>query len=69
MKIDIEGHEGPVLAAFFDAIPRADWPRAVVIEAGRGDLTLPGVALCLARGYRVEGTTRMNALLALPAAG
>jgi FkbM family methyltransferase len=66
LKIDIEGHERPALAALFDAAPRADWPRAIVIEAGRGDLTLPGVALCLARGYVVAGTTRMNALLTLP---
>ncbi len=66
LKIDIEGHERPALAALFDATPPETWPRALVIEAGRGDLSLPGVALCLERGYRVAGTTRMNALLLAP---
>lgn len=66
MKIDIEGREEPALRAFFDTAPRALWPRAIVIEAHRGDLSAPGAALCLDRGYRVAGTTRMNALLEAP---
>lgn len=63
LKIDIEGQEGPVLDAFFAAAPRPLWPQAIVIEAGRGDLDLPGLRLCLDHGYRVGATTRMNALL------
>lgn len=66
LKIDIEGHERPALAALFDAVDQAWWPAAMVVEAGRGDLTLPGVALCLERGYRAVGATRMNALLLAP---
>jgi len=63
LKIDIEGQEGPVLDAFFKVAPPALWPAAIVIEAGRGDLDLPGPRVCLAHGYEVEATTRMNALL------
>jgi FkbM family methyltransferase len=63
LKIDIEGQEGPVLDAFFAAAPAALHPRAVIVEAGRGDLALPGPASCLAHGYEVRATTRMNALL------
>ncbi len=63
LKIDIEGYEAPVLEAFFRDAPPALWPAAIVIEAYRGDLALPGVACCLGQGYRVVRTTRMNALL------
>ena len=63
LKIDIEGQEGPVLAAFFATAPRRWWPRAIIVEAGRGDLDLPGARVCLDEGYEVEATTRMNALL------
>ena len=65
LKIDIEGQEGPVLAAFFAAAPRHLRPAAIVIEAGRGDLDLPGPRIGLENGYEVEATTRMNALLVL----
>lgn len=63
MKIDIEGHEAPALSAFFDAVPRAGWPRAMVIEAREGAGT--GLSLCLGRGYAMAGRTRLNALLRL----
>lgn len=64
MKIDIEGHETAALTPFFDAAPRAAWPRAVIIEsrdAGPSD----GLSLCLARGYRLSDRSRMNAMLSL----
>jgi FkbM family methyltransferase len=63
LKIDIEGQEGPVLDAFFASVPRQRWPAAIVIEAARGDVSLPGPAMCRRHGYEVEATTRMNALL------
>jgi FkbM family methyltransferase len=63
LKIDIEGQEGPVLEAFFAAAPRTLWPAAIVIEAGHGDLALPGPAACRHHGYEARATTRMNALL------
>jgi FkbM family methyltransferase len=62
LKIDIEGQEAPVLAAFFQAAPPPLRPEAIVIEAGRGDVDLPGPKLCRRHGYAVEATTRMNAL-------
>jgi FkbM family methyltransferase len=69
LKIDIEGYEAPVLEAFFRDADPAVWPAVIVIEARRGDLTLPGVATCLGHGYRPATTTRMNALLVLARAG
>lgn len=68
LKIDIEGMEEPVLAAYFrDAPPRLR-PALVVIEARRGETT-PALALLGRVGYVLAGRTRMNAILAAPAAG
>ncbi len=64
LKIDIEGHETPVLRAFFAAAPRALWPRVVVAEiVGDGEGTLR--RLLLDRGYRVVRETKMNGILRL----
>ncbi|MGF1554417.1 MAG: FkbM family methyltransferase [Paracoccaceae bacterium] len=65
LKIDIEGAEHPVLAAFFRAAPRALWPTLVLIEAPRGGET-PALALLRERGYRVRERTRLNAVLTAP---
>ena len=65
LKIDIEGGEEPVLAAFFRDAPRALWPGLVVIEAPRGAET-PALALLATRGYVMAGRTRLNAILRAP---
>ncbi len=67
MKIDVEGAEYPALDAFFRTADRSLWPRAIIIEAGKGDLDQPPIRLCLAKGYRLAGRGRLNAILALGA--
>ena len=64
MKIDIEGHEVPVLEAFYRAAPRLLWPRLVIGEiVGDGGGALK--ALLTGLGYRVEQATKMNGILVL----
>ncbi|MGF1503037.1 MAG: FkbM family methyltransferase [Paracoccaceae bacterium] len=65
LKIDIEGHEAPVLEAFFGAAPRTLWPGLVIIEAPR-DTETPALALLAASGYQMRHRTKMNAILAAP---
>ncbi|MEM9736095.1 MAG: FkbM family methyltransferase [Pseudomonadota bacterium] len=64
LKIDIEGAEEPVLAAFFKSAPPALWPRMVLIEAHRGAETR-ALALLRSEGYIVAQRTRLNAILHL----
>lgn len=65
MKIDIEGHEVPVLEAFFRDAPHDLWPRLVIGEiVGEGGGALH--ALLTRHGYRVESATKMNGILRLP---
>ncbi|MEL6335975.1 MAG: FkbM family methyltransferase, partial [Pseudomonadota bacterium] len=66
LKIDIEGAEEPVLAAFFGAADRALWPALVIIEAPRGAET-PALALLRETGYAVHARTKLNAVLTAPA--
>lgn len=64
LKIDIEGGESAVLAAFFAASRRAAYPRAIILEtisATGGD----ALNACLAAGYRPRLQTRMNSVLVL----
>lgn len=64
MKIDIEGFEVPVLAAFFESAPLTLWPERIVAEIfGPGGQPL--LELLGAHGYRLEGRTKMNGMLAL----
>ena len=64
LKIDIEGHETPVLKALFRDAPRSLWPRLIVAEiVGDGEGTLR--RLLLDHGYRVEKETKMNGILRL----
>lgn len=64
LKIDIEGAEAPVLAAFFGEASRTLWPRLILIEARRGEET-EALDLLSQHGYRVVERTRMNAIMAL----
>lgn len=64
LKLDIEGHELPVLETFFDQAPRALWPAHILLEVQKTGAT-PAFGLCLARGYQVAETMRLNVLLRL----
>lgn len=68
LKMDIEGYEHPVLAAFYAEAPRARWPRLVQIEQHRKEPDNDAVCLVRDRGYREVLRTRMNVILELPAA-
>jgi FkbM family methyltransferase len=65
LKIDIEGHEIPVLTAFFATAPRSLWPRLIlgeIVGADGGALR----QLLLDRGYVLAGSTKMNGIFRLP---
>lgn len=65
LKIDIEGHEVPVLSAFFATAPRSLWPRLILGEIVGDD----GGALrqlLLDRGYSLAAATKMNGIFRLP---
>lgn len=67
LKIDIEGHEEPVLDRFFTESPRNLWPDMILIETRHDAATDKGaVGLCLAHGYRLARQMRQNAVLVLP---
>ncbi len=67
LKIDIEGREEAVLAAYLRDAPRALWPRTVVLEAPRKAET-PALSLLLERGYVIADRSRLNAILTAPPA-
>lgn len=66
MKIDIEGHEMQALEPFFEVAEPALWPQKILIEVGRSH-TSPAMRHCLARGYRLQKATKINAYLSLEA--
>jgi FkbM family methyltransferase len=60
LKLDIEGHEPPVLLAFFAEAPASLWPKVIVLEAN-GGLDTSGLAARLAaNGYAGEPTPQRN---------
>lgn len=67
LKIDIEGHEEPVLRGFLADAPDHLRPHMIIIEAQRGART-PALVLLEANGYQTVGRTRMNAILTRPTA-
>ena len=62
-KLDIEGHELPVLTGYFRQADPADWPRFIQIEQHRKHALNEAVRLTLAQGYRLVLRSRMNVLL------
>ena len=67
VKIDIEGHETPVLNAFFSESPRSQWPRMILIETRHDAGPDTGAAgLCLTQGYGRAQQMRQNAVFVLP---
>ncbi|MEQ8404227.1 MAG: FkbM family methyltransferase [Oceanicaulis sp.] len=65
MKIDVEGGEFTILAAFFKQTSHDAWPELLVLE--RADLdgrdAPDAAALAQSKGYKVQHTTRMNVIL------
>jgi hypothetical protein len=62
LKIDIEGHEPPVLRHFLTHAPESMWPAAVISEfkdQTAGDI----LDLLAARGYQRRETTKLNFIL------
>ncbi|MEM8841724.1 MAG: FkbM family methyltransferase [Pseudomonadota bacterium] len=62
LKIDIEGMEEPVLAAFFARAPAKLRPGMIIIEARRGEET-PALALLERNGYIATQRTKLNVIL------
>ena len=68
LKIDVEGAEDLALLPFYDAAPRAMWPRAVLIEdCFKDKWRRDCVAFLKERGYRQEMRGELNLGLALDA--
>lgn len=65
MKIDIEGHEKPVLEHFFEHAPRELWPRGIVLEHTH-DASGVVEDLKTQQAYRVDALTARNVALRLP---
>jgi FkbM family methyltransferase len=61
LKIDIEGHEPPVLRHFLTHAPESMWPGAVISEFDHRWAAEIG-ALCTGHGYRLRQTTKRNLL-------
>ncbi|WP_119306070.1 FkbM family methyltransferase [Cohaesibacter haloalkalitolerans] len=66
MKIDVEGHEIHALEPFFKTAPRDLWPRKILIEVGRSQVS-EALKMCLSIGYKVEKAININAYLSLEA--
>lgn len=65
LKIDIEGHEPPVLKHFFEHAPRSMWPGLAITEY-KADTAPKIEAQFLACGYRRVLFNGMNFAFALP---
>lgn len=71
IKLDIEGLEYPVLAAFFDNALEDEWPAFVMVEAFGRLIPLTGgspVQLLIQKGYDLVDHDEFNFCLAKPAA-
>lgn len=64
IKMDIEGHEVPVLTGLLRDAPRAMLPRLCVLEVGRDGTE--AITLMQNAGYALEFRTRLNAIMTLP---
>ncbi len=64
-KIDVEGGELPILAAYLKTTPEDAWPDLLILErADLGDRDAPdAAAYAQTKGYRVAERTRMNVVL------
>jgi FkbM family methyltransferase len=64
-KIDVEGGELPILAAYLKATAKELWPQLLILErADMGGREAPdAAAYALSKGYAVKARTRMNVVL------
>jgi len=65
VKLDIEGHELPVLQGFFETAPRDRWPLYIQMEQHRNEELNAAVRLTMNNGYRLLERTRMNVILSM----
>ena len=66
MKIDVEGYEDHVLPPYLLAVPRARWPKAVILEHAHAHRwAVDCVAMCKECGYRAAVITGNNTVLIL----
>jgi hypothetical protein len=69
LKIDIEGHEYPVLKTFFAEAPQTLYPKAMVVEEFGHMISLVGgspIELLISNGYRLINHTAHNYFFVLP---
>ena len=62
LKIDIEGHEPPVLRHFLTHAPESMWPKAVISEF-KDQTAADILGLFAERGYQRRETTKLNFIL------
>ncbi|MEM9704863.1 MAG: FkbM family methyltransferase [Pseudomonadota bacterium] len=63
LKIDIEGHEAPVLSTFFAEAPDHIMPQHILTEVSHDAQEKPLVTMISEHGYKVVLETPLNALL------
>lgn len=63
LKIDIEGMDYEVLAAFFEAAPAKLRPKTFIVEVGRDNARPDVVVLAEKYGYNVHERTRLNSIM------
>lgn len=66
LKIDIEGHEPPVLRHFYAHAPESLWPRLVIVEH-KPKTSAPLAELFAACGYTLQLATALNWVFERPA--
>jgi FkbM family methyltransferase len=65
LKIDIEGHEFPVLEAFLRDAPRALWPRFLILETSHEEASCSAKILVLGAGWTTRLETKRNIVAVL----
>lgn len=65
LKIDVEGHELPILKAFFDQSPAELRPRILLMETSHDDPDQGARRVVRGAGYMETLTTRTNSVFAL----
>jgi FkbM family methyltransferase len=63
LKIDVEGAEDEILAAFFANAPEELWPRLIIIEDSSNAWRIDLFSLLAERGYRIGTRTKLNVMM------
>jgi FkbM family methyltransferase len=69
LKIDVEGLDYDVLAAFFATAPKSLRPGHLIVEVGKTDANPAVVALCEKHGYHAIKRTKLNVILSRAESG